>query len=174
MQRMRKSNRRLLILALAVALLGGAAYAELARERALAPQPLTTLDTASVRRIAIVCAAVCRSRRFERTPAGWQMLEPYQKPASDVAVARLLAVARAPARVRLKLGDYDLAKLGLAPPLLTLRLDDTVIELGDEDPIEHDRYMRVDDALLRVPDRFSARLLEAPEGELADPSGVGK
>jgi len=166
---MRRSNRSVWYLALLVALLGAAVYAQLARERSALLQPVTSLDTAAVRRIDIVCAAVCRSRRFERSPAGWQMLEPYQKPASAAAIARLLAVARAPARVRLNLRDYDLSKLGLAPPLLTLRLDDTVIELGDEDPIEHDRYIRVGSELLRVPDRFSARLLEAPEGELAEP-----
>lgn len=159
---------------LAVTLLATAVYAELARERALAPQPVSTLDSASVQHIEIHCAAVCRSRRFERTAAGWQMLEPYNLPASAAAVAHLLAVARAPARVRLNLRDYDLAKLGLSPPLLTLRLDDVAIDVGDEDPIEHDRYMRVGDALLRVPDRFSARLLEAPEGELADPAAAAK
>ena len=167
---MSRASRNLLLLALAVAALGAAVSAQLARERALGPQPVSTLDGDSVRRIEIRCASVCRSRRFERTAEGWQMREPYQAPASAQAVAHLLAVARAPARLRLNLRDYDLAKLGLAPPLLTLTLDDVVIQVGDEDPLEHDRYMRVGDTLLRVPDRFSARLLESPESELADPA----
>jgi len=165
---MRKSTRSILFLALAVAALGAAVYAELERETHLAMQPLTTLDPAAVKHIEIRCAAVCRSRRFERTDAGWQMLEPFAKPANDDAIRRLLGVARAPIRVRLQLRDYDLAKLGLAPAQIVLKLDDVIIEVGDEDPIEHDRYIHVGNALLRVPDRFSARLLEAPESELAD------
>ena len=164
----------MLFLALAVVLLGTAVFAQLAHERASAPQALSTLDTAAVRRIEITCLSVCRSRSFERTAAGWQMLAPYRQPASSRAIEHLLAVAHAPARMRLALHDYDLAKLGLAPPLLTLRLDDHIIAMGDEDPIEHDRYMRVGDELLRVPDRFSARLLESAESELADPAAASK
>lgn len=169
---MKRSSRQLLLLALAVALLAIAVRAELARERALAPQPVSSIDTSQVRRLEIRCAAVCRSRRFERGASGWQMLEPYQAPADTAAVEHLLSVARAPARMRLNLRDYDLAKLGLAPPLLTLALDDVLIQVGGEDPLEHDRYMRVGDTLLRVPDRFSARLLESPQSELANPSAA--
>jgi hypothetical protein len=165
---MRKSTRSIFFLALAVLVLGGAVYAELERETHLAMQPLTALDTAQIKHIEIICAAVCRNRRFERTDAGWQMLEPIAKPASAEAIARLLSVARAPIRVRLQLHDYNLAKLGLAPAQIVLKLDDMAIEIGDDDPIEHDRYIRVGDMLVRVPDRFSARLLEAPESELAE------
>jgi len=171
---MRGPTRNLILLALGVALLGAAVYAQIEHERTLAPQPVTALDTDKVRRLEIVCMSVCRSRRFERTDAGWQMLEPYAQPARAEAVAHLLAVARAPARMRADVRGYDLHKLGLAPPLLTLRLDDTQIAVGDEDPIEHDRYMLVGEQLLRVPDRFSARLLEAPEGELATPPPAPK
>ena len=158
----------MLLLAAAVAALGAAVYAELAREQALAPQPLTVLDPSTVQRIEIRCSA-CQTRRFEHAGDGWRMLEPYTKPANTEAVARLLAVVRAPVRTRAPLADYDAAKLGLAPPQFTLRYDDVTIEIGNEDPIEHDRYVRIGNELLRVPDRFSARLLESPESELAEP-----
>jgi hypothetical protein len=165
---MKRANRQLAWLALGVAALGAVVYAEIARERAALPPPLTAIDPARVQHLAIECQSVCRSRRFERTANGWQMLEPYAKPASAEAVAHLLAVARAPVRVTLERSAYDAAKLGLAPPLLVLRVDDVAIALGDEDPIEHDRYVLVGDTLARVPDRFSARLFEAPENELAE------
>ena len=168
---MRKSTRNTLLLALAVGVLGGAVYAELQRERGLGPQPLTLLDPASVRRIEIRCRD-CRTRRFEHDAAGWRMLEPYAQPANTESVERLLAVLRAPVRTRAKLADYDAAKLGLAPAQFTLQYDDVAIDIGNEDPIEHDRYVRLRDELLRVPDRFSARLLEAPESELADPKAA--
>ena len=165
---MRKSSRNTLLLALAVAVLGGGVYAELERERTLGVQPLTTLDPAAVRRVEIRCRD-CTTRRFERDAHGWRMLEPYAQPANAESIARLLAVARAPVRTRAKFADYDAAKLGLAPAQFTLTFDQTVIEIGNEDPIEHDRYVKLGAELLRVPDRFSARLLESAESEIADP-----
>jgi hypothetical protein len=168
---MTRRLRTLLILALAVAVLGGGVYAELERERSLAAQPLTTLDPANVRHIEIRCRD-CQTRVFERDGAGWRMLEPYAQTANAESVTRLLNVVQAPVRTRAKLAEYDTSKLGLAPPQFTLRFDETIVEIGDEDPIEHDRYVKLGDELLRVPDRFSARLLEAPESELAGPKAA--
>jgi hypothetical protein len=156
------------MLALAVALLGVAVWAQLERERALAPRPLTDLDPGRVSLIEIRCRE-CQTRRFARDATGWRMLEPYAQSANAEAVARLLAIVHAPVRTRAPLRDYDTAKLGLAPAQFSLRFDAITIEIGNEDPIEHDRYVHLGDELLRVPDRFSARLLEAPENELAEP-----
>jgi hypothetical protein len=170
---MRKTTRSILLLGLAVALLAAGVYAELVHERVLAPALLTTLDPATISRVEVRCSS-CRTRRFERDAGGWRMLEPYSLPANADAVAHLLAVAHASVRMRQPLRGYDLAKLGLDPARITLQLNDLSIAFGDEDPIEHDRYVRIGDELLRVPDRFSARLLETPESELADPAAVQK
>jgi hypothetical protein len=168
---MRKSTRNTLLLAVMVAVLGGAVFAELERERALAAQPLMDLNPDHVQRVEIRCRD-CQTRRFERDASGWRMLEPYAAMAKAESVQHLLAVARAPVRTRAKFADYDAAKLGLAPAQFTLKFDQSVVEIGDEDPIEHDRYVKLGDELLRVPDRFSARLLESPESELADPKAA--
>lgn len=170
---MRKSKRRLLFLATLVALLGAGVVAELRHEQASALAPLTALDPTTVQRLEIRCST-CRTRRFARAPDGWHMLEPYALPADADAVAHLLAIARAPVHQRLPLREYDLAKLGLDPAQFTLTFDDVVVTIGGEDSIDHDRYVRGGDELMRVPDRFSARLLEAPERELADPSAAQK
>ena len=165
---MRKSTRSLLILAVAAIALGVAVYVELARELRLAPQPLTALDPASVTHLEIHCRS-CTTRVFDRVDGVWHMRTPHDAPANPEAVARLLAIVRANVRTRAKLADYDAAKLGLEPPQFTVVANDTRIDIGGEDPIDHDRYVRIGDELLRVPDRFSARLLEAPESELLDP-----
>lgn len=153
------------MLAAVVALLAIAVYAELMHERTLAPMPLTGVDPATVRNLEVRCAT-CRTRRFARDENGWRMLEPYALPADAEAIARLLAVAHAPVRERHPLHDYDAVRLGLDPAQITLTLDDLVVAIGGEDPIDHDRYVHVGDEMLRVPDRFGARLLEAPENEL--------
>ncbi len=168
---MRRSSRSILFLGCAVLLLAACVWAELVRERDFTPQPLTALDPASVQRLEIRCRD-CTTRRFVRDATGWRMLEPYAQPADAEAVARLLSVLRAPVRTRAAMSDYDAAKLGLAPAQFTLNYDDVTIEIGSEDPIEHDRYVRLGAELLRVPDRFSARLLESPESELADPKAA--
>ena len=170
---MRKANRNVIVLAVLAAVLGAAVYAELRQERKAVERGLRTLDPATVQRLEVRCDT-CRTRRFARSAEGWRMLEPYALPANADAVAHLLAIARAPVHQRLQLRDYDLAKLGLSPPQFTLAFDDVVVTIGGEDSIDHDRYVRVGDELLRVPDRFSARLLEAPERELADPNSAPK
>lgn len=154
-------------------MLGAAVYAELARERALAPQPLTSIDTTTAQRLEIRCAS-CTTRIFARHDGVWRMLEPHAAAANPEAVERLLSIARAPVRTRAPLTDYDPAKLGLSPPQIVVAIDSTRIDIGGEDPIDHDRYVRIGDELMRVPDRFSARLLEAPESELADPVDARK
>jgi hypothetical protein len=167
---MRNSTRSILFLGLAAAALSAAVWFELERERADARRPLTALNPATVQRIEIRCRD-CQTRRFERSSDGWRMLEPIAAAANADAVARLLAVVHAPVRTRAALRDYDATKLGLDPPQFVLTFDQVTLAIGDEDPIEHDRYVRLGDEVLRVPDRFSARLLEAPESELANPPG---
>ncbi|HST27353.1 MAG TPA: DUF4340 domain-containing protein [Rudaea sp.] len=168
---MRKSTRSLLILAVAVVALGAAVYMELVRERGLVPQPLTSLDPAAVTHLEIRCQS-CTARVFERVDGAWQMRVPHDAAANPDAVNRLLAVLRAPVRTGAKMADYDAAKLGLDPPQITVIADVTRIDIGGEDPIDHDRYVRIGDELLRVPDRFSARLMESPDSELIDPKAV--
>jgi hypothetical protein len=162
---MRRSTRQILILAVVVGALGVGIRLEITREEKLLPMPLTSLDPIGLKSLEIRCAD-CRTRRFELRANGWWMLEPYAVRADDGAVSRLATVAKARVRTKLDIGAYDLAKLGLAPPRITIKLDDTQIDFGDEDPIEHDRYAHVGAELFRVPDRFSARLLESPESEI--------
>lgn len=168
---MRKATRNTLLLALAVVALGAAVYAQLAHERSQMPQALTQLDTRRVRRLEIHCAQ-CTTRVFERRGDAWQMRQPLDAPADPDAVQRLLGLAHATVRVRAPLANYDPAKLGLAPPQFTVVIDATRVEIGDEDPIDHDRYVRIGDELLRVPDRFSARLLESPDSELLESASI--
>jgi hypothetical protein len=159
------------LLAVTVAALGTAVYAELARERGRAPPPLTALDPAEVAHLEIHCQS-CTTRIFERVDGAWRMRAPHDAAANPDAVNRLLAVLRAPVRTRMKMADYDAAKLGLTPPQFTVVADAVRIDIGGEDPIDHDRYVRIGAELLRVPDRFSARLLESPESELLDPKAA--
>ena len=168
---MRRRTRSVLALLTTVVLLALGVAAQIAHERTQAPQPLTRLDPQTIRHIEVRCNT-CTTRRFERSDDGWHMRAPYDAPADPAAVRRLLAVSGAPIRLRLDDGEHDPARLGLAPASIVVVFDRVTIEIGDEDPIEHDRYVRVGGELFRVRDRFSARLLEAPESEVADPKSL--
>ena len=162
---MRKTTRNTLLLAIAVIALGVGVYAEIRREEGMLPKSLTSIDPQNVKTLTIRCAD-CRERRFEHRASGWWMTQPYPLRADATAVSRLLAVAGAPIRKTLDAKDYDLAKLGLDKPVVVMQLDGVTLEFGGEDPIEHDRYVRIAGKLVRVPDRFGARLMESPDVEI--------
>lgn len=163
----RRTRAHLLLLASAV-LLGALVYAQLRHEDTLAPEPLTVIDPAAVRAVAVACDG-CKPRRFEKVGAQWRMLEPYAREADAAAVAKLVAIAGMPIRFRHAAGELDPKKLGLDPPLATLVLDGTTLKFGSTDAIHGDRYVEVDGTVALVPDRFSARLFAAPESEVAPP-----
>ncbi|HEU4662958.1 MAG TPA: hypothetical protein VFS55_02885 [Dokdonella sp.] len=156
---MKRRTRTLVFLVCAAALLGAAVFAELRRERALALDPLTTLDLAAATRVEVTCAG-CAARHYRKVDAHWRQRDP-DAPADEAFVARLLAIAHAPVRVRYPAHDFDPARIGLVPPLATLRIDDAELRFGATDAIRGDRYVAVGDAVALVPDRFSALLFKA-------------
>lgn len=156
---MKRRARTLVFLIAAVALLGAAVFAELRYERALALDPLTTLDLAAARRIDVTCAG-CTPRHYANVDGHWRQRDP-DAPADEALVARLLAIAHAPVRFRHAAGELEAAKVGLVPPFATLRIDDTELRFGGTDAIRGDRYVAIGDAIALVPDRFSAVLFGA-------------
>jgi hypothetical protein len=163
---MRRKTRTNLILLAMVVLLGAGVYAELQRERAIALDPLTTIDPAMLRTLAITCQG-CTTRRYEKVDGHWLMREPEAKPANDAAVARLASIVSAPVRHRRPASELDPKKLGLDPPVATLEADGLVLKFGTTDAIRNDRYVEYRGTIALVPDRFSALLFAAPEGETA-------
>lgn len=156
---MKRRTRTLVFLIAATALLGAAVFAELRHERALALDPLTTLDLDAAKRIDVTCTG-CTERHYAKVDAHWRQRDP-DAPADEALVARLLAIAHAPVRFRHAAVDLEAAKVGLVPPLATLRIDDIELRFGGTDAIRGDRYVAVGDTIALVPDRFSALLFKA-------------
>ncbi len=155
------------ILASVVAILGLAAVAEQARERMMAPKPLTALDRKTVREIVLECPA-CPRRRIERVQGAWSLAEPFVLPADVGTVERLLDIGSAPVRHRYKIEKFDPDKIGLEPPSAILTLGTQRLTFGTTDAISQMRYVRVGDAVALMHDRFSHLLMAAPEA-LVDP-----
>ena len=162
---MNRATRTNLLLLGVLAAVGAAIYLQIGREVARFEPPLSALDPASVRTIRVACLH-CVARRFERVGEHWRMREPYDLPADDAQVERLLAIAGSAVRSRRPLTDFDAARIGLDPPQLQLQLDDLQLDFGSSDALNGDRYVRVGDSIAMVPDRFSPFLAAAPASEL--------
>lgn len=165
---MRRQARNTLLLFLAVIALAGAAYWQLRRESGGTAPSLASLDTHSVQGIFVRCEG-CTARLFERAQGRWWMRKPYDLPASEEAVQRLLAIPAAPLRRRLVAADLDARKIGLEPPQATLEFQGNSplqLHFGLTEAINGDRYVRAGGEVLLVPDRFSGWLFAPPESEL--------
>lgn len=162
MTRAARINLWLVVIVLA---LGALVAWQVRREQAAQEPPLTVLDSAAVGSVRVRCAQ-CAERHFVRDGARWVMQQPYRLDADQAVVARLLAIASSPVRVRRRVDEFDLARIGLDPPAMYLALDAMSIDVGTADALRGDRYVRIGEVVAMVPDRFSPFLMAAPESEL--------
>ncbi len=130
-------------------------------EQPAEPPPLTALDPSGIQRVRL------QNRHGElelrKGDAGWEMTAPYRVAANAPRIELLLGIADAKSLARFPLPGDRLAEFGLNPPLATLELDQTRIEVGGTEPLQHRRYLRIGDTLHLIADRFPQHLLAAPE-----------
>ena len=88
------------------------------------------------------------------------MTEPYDLPADNAGVDRLLDLLSLASLKRLDRPDRERAKFGLAPPRMTIRFDTLRLLVGDRHPYNLQRYVEANDGLHLVEDRFSRVLGE--------------
>ena len=150
------------ILVFVVAALGAGAVAEEARDRLRGGKPMLDPSASRVREIERDCSG-CVPLRIVRRQGSWEITRPWVAPASDEAIERLFEIARTPART-LATGNREPAEIGLEPPWATLRFDERTLEFGSTTGGKPERYVRLDQTLALVPDRFQAILTGPPEG----------
>jgi hypothetical protein len=108
---------------------------------------LTALDPDLVRHIEVDLKGL-PGQRFERRDGHWTSANG----ATDEGRAEELAsLAATPVAAWKPAGDFDLAKIGLAPPLAVLVLDGTRVEFGEMTALGKQRYVRVDGRIAFVP-----------------------
>jgi len=115
--------------------------------------PLTALQADSIRTI-----RVTRKERaplsFEITASGWQLAGERALPASEFQLRALLGILDTRPDRRYPDDALDLAAAGLEPPQATLLLNDTVIHIGNTEALQHKRYIRLDDTVYLVTDKY--------------------
>ena len=121
-----------------------------AREEA-GDRPMLDLESAAVERIQAL-----EGERLHwslvRDGDDWRIEEPLQAPAHPDRVTMMLQLLRAPVRARYAVEDVELARFGLDEPALTVRVNEHVLILGDGEPVQRRRYVRLGDEVLLVDD----------------------
>ena len=118
----------------------------------LAP-PITTISAEGISSI--------RVTRKERTPltftksaSGWQLEQQQDLPASGFQLRALLGILGTRPERSYPSSALDLASAGLEPPQATLLLNDTLIYIGNTEPLEHKRYVQHEDTVYLVTDTY--------------------
>ena len=150
------SSRTLLNLMLAAVamLLGLVVFYQPGLEEGPAAPPMTALSADSISSI-----RVTRKERtpltFTKTASGWQLLHDEQAlPASKFQLRSLLGITAIRPERSYPVSVLDPGSAGLEPPQATLLLDDTLITIGNTEPLERKRYIRHDDTIYLVTDIY--------------------
>lgn len=128
-------------------------------EQSGTPAAITAIDPQSVSHIELTRVAG-ESLQFIKTGEHWQIEGTPVLPADDFQVGTALALLEASAVRSYPASSLDLAQLGLQPPQASAVYDNTHLELGNTDAIDGLRYVRLDDTVYLVSDRY-AHLLNA-------------
>lgn len=160
-------NKRLLLnlsLLIGVLALIAVVYFKPGIETPPALPPLTTLDSAQIKRIDIVRGKTTLT--LERRADGWWIAGDKPVAADEVQVETLLGLAGAVPVRSYAVGELDPAKIGLATPETVLRLDATEFQFGATDPLQGLRYVRIGDRVHMIMDRYQ-NILQGQRTQLA-------
>jgi len=149
------SSRTLLNLMLAgvALLLGLVVFYQPGLEEPSAAAPIANLSADSISSI-----RVTRKERtplvFKKTASGWQLLKEQALPASEFQVRALLGIPGTRTGRSYPVSALDPGSVGLDPPQATLLLNDTLIDIGNTEPLDNKRYIRLVDTIYLVTDIY--------------------
>lgn len=123
------------------------------------PQPLARIDAQAVSKIQV---AGRQNFTLEKRDGHWRLTQPLDVPAAENRVEQLLKIPAVASEAQYPVDAAQLAKFQLAPPNATLTLGDVTLEFGGSDPIQQQRYVKLDNTLHLVVDNFYQHLTAAP------------
>lgn len=92
---------------------------------------------------------------LEKKDNKWQMLEPYHMPANEAETESLTELATAPSLAQFPVKEQELKPYGLDTPRVSVTFNDKEkLEFGGTEPLKHLRYVRYNDTLHVITDRF--------------------
>lgn len=119
--------------------------------------PLTTLDQASVTRLALEYPGQPAIRLQKQKDGKWLLTEPVQAQTDPYEVNGILSLASLEVKSKLDAG-IDRKPLDLDPPKYVVTLDDTRVAIGGTEPIKYRRYVATGGLVGLIDDPPSAAL----------------
>src|SRR5690348_3632302 len=162
---MKRSVRQRLILLLAVLALLVLTGWQLQRDAHQATGPLTSLDPAGIMHIGVTLPGL-PAMHYEKRDGHWWRTDGTPARANDARLSDLADTAAAHVLSWRPAGDFDPAKIGLAPPKAVLNLDGQTLEFGEVSVTGPQHYVRVGQRVALVSSRYMPRSPATPTTEL--------
>ena len=148
---MKRQTLRRLTMVTVVAFLALAMWLQVFHDNSRAQQQmLSTLDEAAITHMELAFRGGTRTS-WTRHDGTWKLDGSPGAAVDQGRLEDLVNLAAAPVDSWRPVSDFDVAKLGLAPPLATLKLNDTTLEFGEPAAIGQLRYARVGDRIALIP-----------------------
>ena len=113
-------------------------------------QMLSSLDETAITHVELAFRGGPKTS-WTRRNGTWQLDDSPGIAVDQGRLEDLVNLAAAPVANWRPASDFEMTKLGLAPPLAILRLDDTTLEFGDPAAIGQLRYARIGDRIALIP-----------------------
>ncbi|UCE89795.1 MAG: DUF4340 domain-containing protein [Pseudomonadota bacterium] len=96
---------------------------------------------------------------MEKEDGSWMLHEPFGARANSFKIESILRLLEAKSHAQYDLAGKDLKQYKLDEPVAVINFDDSLtIYFGGNDPINHHRYVRIDDTLHLITDTFYYQL----------------
>ncbi|MBS0431147.1 MAG: hypothetical protein JSS21_01905 [Proteobacteria bacterium] len=154
---MPRALRQRAVMLLVVAVLAGLVLWFGWRDQRRAPLALTDLDTGSIARIELTIGQAA-PQVFEKRGGHWWRTAPTAMRGNYERVQRLADLAATPVARWARTGEFDAAKIGLAPPSATLALDGVRLRYGALTALDDLRYVQVGNRIALVPRQYSPEI----------------
>jgi hypothetical protein len=151
----RTIRHRLTLLITVLALLALAGW-QLQRDADDSDHVLTSLDPASIQRITLTLPGA-PAMHYQKRNGHWWRTDGIPAPATDTRLSDLADTATAPVLAWRAASDFELDKIGLAPPRAVLDLDGTALEFGELAVTGPQHYVRVGQRVALVSARYMPR-----------------
>ena len=161
----RATRQRLFLLCAVVALLAVAGW-QLQRDASHENGNLTTLDPTTIKQLSLSLAGSATLHYEKRSDGHWWRSDGTARPvANDDRLNDLADIAAARVLSWRPLSDFDLAKIGLAPPRAVLELDGQSLAFGVSAVTGPQQYVQVGQRIALVSSRYMPR---SPELKTTD------
>ena len=159
-------SRKLLNLGLLVLVvgLGGIVILDSSKEtEAPEPEKVSKLNTAEISQILITIGSD-KPIILKQTNKQWRIVKPIDIAANEVQVFALLGLLNTISYGQYEVAEADLAKYGLSSPSMTISFNQNRIAIGDEDSVQHHRYILFNNTIHLIRDNYSNIAKSAPSG----------